>query len=36
MNWQVVKDLVAYGREQEKLHNEKIPFYTNNERCSSQ
>ncbi len=21
MNWQVVKDLVAYGREQEKLHD---------------
>ena len=21
MNWQVVKDLVAYGREQEKIHN---------------
>ena len=27
MNWQVVKDLVAYGREQEKIHNKKIPFY---------
>ena len=21
MNWQVVKDLVAYGREQEKIHD---------------
>ena len=21
MNWQVVKDLVKYGREQEKLHD---------------
>ena len=27
MNWQVVKDLVKYGREQEKLHNKKIPFH---------
>ena len=36
MNWQVVKDLVAYGREQEKLHNKKFRFYTDNERCSSQ
>ena len=26
MNWQVVKDLVAYGREQEKLHNKKFRF----------
>ena len=26
MNFQVVKDLVAYGREQEKLHNKKFRF----------
>lgn len=26
MNWQVVKDLVAYGREQEALHNKKFRF----------
>ena len=24
MNWQVVKDLVAYGREQEKIHNKNF------------
>ena len=26
MNWQVVKDLVAYGREQEKLHHKHFRF----------
>ncbi len=26
MNWQVVKDLVKYGREQEILHNKKFRF----------
>ena len=26
MNWQVVKDLTAYGREQEKLHDKKFRF----------
>lgn len=26
MNWQVVKDLVKYGREQEELHNKKFRF----------
>ena len=26
MNWQVVKDLVAYGREQEKLHDKKFRY----------
>ncbi|MDY3918491.1 MAG: thioether cross-link-forming SCIFF peptide maturase [Candidatus Limivivens sp.] len=26
MNWQVVKDLVRYGREQEKLHNKNFRF----------
>ena len=26
LNWQVVKDLVAYGREQEKLHDKKFRF----------
>ncbi|MGN0363142.1 MAG: thioether cross-link-forming SCIFF peptide maturase [Bilifractor sp.] len=26
MNWQVVKDLVAYGRSQEKGHNKKFRF----------
>ncbi|MGN0349910.1 MAG: thioether cross-link-forming SCIFF peptide maturase [Roseburia sp.] len=26
MNWQVVKDLVAYGREQETLHDKKFRF----------
>ena len=26
MNWKVVKDLVAYGREQEKLHNKHFRF----------
>jgi uncharacterized protein len=26
MNWQVVKDLVLYGREQEKLHDKKFRF----------
>ncbi|HIU74490.1 MAG TPA: thioether cross-link-forming SCIFF peptide maturase [Candidatus Pelethocola excrementipullorum] len=26
MNWQVVKDLVAYGREQEKIHNKCFRF----------
>lgn len=26
MNWQVVKDLVAYGREQEKLYNKNFRF----------
>ena len=26
MNWQVVKDLVAYGREQEKIHDEHFRF----------
>ena len=26
MNWQVVKDLVAYGRKQEKLHDKKFRF----------
>lgn len=26
LNWQTVKDLVAYGREQEKLHNKKFRF----------
>ena len=24
MNWQVVKDLVKYGREQEKIHNKNF------------
>ena len=31
MNWDVVKELVRYGREQEKAHN-KIPFYTDYQR----
>ncbi len=26
MNWEVVKQLVAYGREQEKLHDKRIRF----------
>lgn len=26
MNWQVVKDLVAYGREQEKIYNKNFRF----------
>lgn len=26
LNWQTVKDLVRYGREQEKLHNKKFRF----------
>lgn len=26
MNWQVVKDLVAYGRQQEKVHNKNFRF----------
>lgn len=26
MNWQVVKDLVIYGREQEKIHDKKFRF----------
>ena len=26
MNWQVIKDLVAYGREQEKIHNKNFRF----------
>ena len=26
MNWKVVKDLVAYGREQEKIHNKHFRF----------
>lgn len=26
MNWQVVKDLVAYGREQEKIHHKHFRF----------
>ena len=26
LNWQVVKDLVAYGRQQEKLHNKHFRF----------
>lgn len=26
MNWQVVKDLVAYGREQEKIHDKNFRF----------
>ena len=26
MNWQVVKDLVAYGREQERLHDKNFRF----------
>ena len=26
MNWDVVKQLVAYGREQEKIHNKKVRF----------
>ena len=26
MNWQTVKDLVAYGREQEKIHNKHFRF----------
>ncbi len=26
LNWQVVKDLVLYGREQEKLHDKKFRF----------
>ncbi len=26
MNWKVVKDLVAYGRQQEKLHNKNFRF----------
>ncbi len=26
LNWQVVKDLVKYGREQEKLHDKKFRF----------
>ena len=28
MNWQVVKDLVAYGREQEKLHDKHFYRFT--------
>ena len=30
MNWQVVKDLVAYGREQEKIHNKNSVYLTTN------
>ena len=26
LNWQVVKDLVAYGRQQEKIHNKNFRF----------
>ena len=26
MNWEVVKDLVAYGREQEKIHDKNFRF----------
>ena len=26
LNWQVVKDLVAYGRRQEKIHNKNFRF----------
>lgn len=26
MNWQVVKDLIAYGREQEKIHDKNFRF----------
>lgn len=26
LNWQVVKDLVSYGREQEKIHNKNFRF----------
>ena len=36
MNWQVVKDLVAYGREQEKLHDKNFRFtVTTNGRNSA-
>ena len=30
MNWQVVKDLVAYGREQEKIHDKHFRFEMDN------
>ena len=36
MNWQVVKDLVAYGRSQEEAAQQKIPFHTDYQRCTSQ
>ncbi len=32
MNFDVVKQLVAYGREQEKLHDKHFRFYADNER----
>ena len=36
MNWQVVKDLVAYGRAQEEAPQQEIPFHIDYQRCTSQ
>ena len=36
MNWQVVKDLVAYGREQEKIHDKHFRFTCDNKRSASE
>ena len=36
MNWQVVKDLVAYGQFPGRSPQQKIPFHTDYQRCTSQ
>ena len=36
MNWQVVKDLVAYGRELEKQYDKHFRFTLDNKRCPAQ
>ena len=35
MNWQVVKDLVAYGRSLEEPHHKKFRFTTDYKWCTS-
>ncbi len=32
MNWDVVKQVVAYAREQEKLHDKNFRFYADHKR----
>ena len=36
MNWDVVKRLVEYGREQEKIHDKNFRIHTDDEWCPAE
>ena len=36
MNWDVVKRLVEYGREQEKIHDKNFEIHTDDEWCPAE